>query len=364
MKTIIVVPDFTREAHLKKILPSVLAKLNKKGIADNDIEILIGTGLHKPYTKKEIKNNLGNIVNKVKIYSHDYKNVYCIAKSKKSTPVYLNKRLQNADSIITIGVVEPHLYAGYSGGVKVLSIGMAGEKTINQTHHPKFLDHPGTKICSIKNNPFQDFIQRAASNLPVKYSINIINNEAGKILKIFEGKPIPCFNRAINYSKNIFEKKINRYLDVIICNISSSKGLNIYKASRIFNYVANTSSPVIKNTSLILVNASLEEGFGKGLGEKRFMKKMFEMKCPDKFISEIKKRGCLAGEHRAYMAAKALKKAKLGFISKKTDLYKNKNLPFLFFKNTNEAKKYIEINFKNPKILYLKNAFTTILIKV
>lgn len=361
MKTIIAVPDFTREAHLKKMLPRVLGKLVKKGVRYEDIEILIGTGLHRQPSEKEIKANLGNIPNIVKISSHDYKNVFYAGLSKKDVPVFLDKKLKNADSIITIGVIEPHLYAGYSGGVKVVSIGLAGEETINATHHPRFLDHPGTRICSIKNNPFQNFIQETASLLPVKYSINIINNENGKIVKVFEGKPAPCFKKAADYSRKVFEKKLKKRVDILICGISRAKGVNIYQASRAFNYTVNTKSPVIKKDSLVLVKAGLEEGFGKGLGEKRFMKKILEMENPDKLINEIKNGGCLAGEHRAYMTAKALKKAKLGFISKNAPLYKNKGLPFLFFKNLGEVKKYIKENFKNPKIYYLKNAFTTIL---
>nr|MBU1328028.1 DUF2088 domain-containing protein [Candidatus Omnitrophota bacterium] len=308
-----------------------------------------------------IKNNLGNIAKTVKISSHDYKNVFYAGRSKRNVPIYLDKKLKDADSIITIGVVEPHLYAGYSGGVKVLSIGLAGEKTINATHHPEFLDHPGTRICSIKNNPFQNFIQQTASMLPVKYSINIVNNEFGKILKVFEGKPELCFKKAVDYSRKIFEKKLNKRPDIIICDIPHSKGVNIYQASRAFNYVTNTKSPVIKNNSLILVKANLEEGFGKGLGEKRFMKKTLEMTSPDKLINEIKKGGCLAGEHRAYMVAKALRKAELGFISKNAYLYKNKGLPFLFFEGLKEAKRYIRKTFKKPTIYYLDNVFTTIL---
>jgi len=363
MKIIIAVPDFTREAHLKKVLPLVLDKLNKKGLDNKDMEILIGTGLHRKPTHQELKDNLGNIADRVKISSHDYKNVFYSGRSKSGIPVYLNKKLKNVGYIATIGVVEPHLYAGYSGGVKVISIGLAGEKTINSTHHPRFLDHPGTRICSLKNNPFQNFIQEASSHLPIKYSVNIINDKNGKILKIFEGSPKRCFMDAVQYSQKTFEKKIGGFIDVVICDTPAEKSANIYQASRIFNYVADTRLPVIKKDSLILVKANLREGFGKGLGEKRFMKKMLEMKDPEKTISEIRKSGCLAGEHRAYMVAKALRKARLGFISEKAYIYKDKGLPFLFFEGLGEAKRYIETNFKKPKIHYLKNAFTTILTK-
>jgi len=365
MKTIIAVPDFTRNAHLKKILPIILKKLKKDGTSYKDIEIIIATGLHRPPTKKEIKDNLGATISKVKVSIHNYrKNYVAYFGQIKGIPVYLNKKLKTADSIITVGLVEPHLYAGYSGGIKVVAIGLAGEKTINATHHPRFLDHPGTRICSIKKNLFRDFIEQFSSILPIKYSINIINDKNGNLLKIFEGKPKSSLKKAITYAKRIFEEKINKSFNVIICDIPKEKAINIYQASRAFNYVANTRKNVLKNDSLILVKADLKEGFGKGLGEKRFMNKLIRMKNPKKLIKDIKTKGCLAGEHRAYMVAKVMLKSKVGFISKRGNLYKNKVPGILFFKNLQEAslfiKKYIK---KKPNIYHLKNAFEMILVR-
>lgn len=360
MKTIIAVPDFTREARLKKTLPFVLKKLKRQGISAKDIEIIIATGLHRPPTQREIRCNLGrSIADKIKISAHDYRKnaVAYFGKSKKGVPVYLNKKLKNADSVITVGVVEPHLYAGYSGGTKVVAIGLAGEQTINATHHPRFLDHPRTKICSIKNNPFRNFIHEASSLVPIKYSLNIINK------KIFWGKPEVSFKNSLHYSQKIFEKKINKSFDVIICGMPKEKAVNIYQASRAFNYIADTRKNVLEKNSLILVKADLKEGFGKGLGEKRFMKTMLDMKSPYDLIRRIKKSGCLAGEHRAYMVAKALQKARLGFISRRAKFYKNKPLPFLFFSNMKEANLFIKNYFeKPPKIYFLKNPFTNILV--
>src|SRR3989338_1953660 len=152
MKTIIAVPDFTRDAHLKKVLPPILQRLKKQGVPERDIEIIIATGLHRPPTKAEIKKNLGHIADRIKISSHDHRenSVAYFGKIKKSIPVYLNKKLKDADSIITVGVVEPHLYAGYSGGTKVVAIGMAGKNPINATPPPRFLAHPGKKRGSAR----------------------------------------------------------------------------------------------------------------------------------------------------------------------------------------------------------------------
>ena len=326
MKTIIAVPDFTRKANLKKILPPLLKK---------DTEVIIATGLHRPPTKKELgqlrKLTFGQLT-KLTVHNYRKNSVTYFGKTKSNVPIYLNKKLKSADSIITVGVVEPHLYAGYSGGTKVVAIGLAGEKTINATHHPRFLDKPGTRIFSIKNNPFRGFIEEVS--LPIKYSINIVNTNPPKI---FKGTPKSSFKKAVSYSKKIYEKKINKKLDVVICTAPKEKAVNIYQASRTFNYVTN-----IKKNGLILVKAGLKEGFGKGLGEKRFMRKMFDMKNPKQLIADIKKKGCLAGEHRAYMVAKAMLNARLGFISKNAHLYKNKPLPFLFFKDIKEAQSFIK----------------------
>jgi len=363
MKTIIAVPDFTRKAHLKKLIPGILKKLKNQ---HKDIEIIIATGLHRPPTKKEIRDNLGNIIDKIKVSVHNHggDSVAYFGRAKKGIPVYLNKKIKSAKSIITVGVVEPHLYAGYSGGTKVAVMGLAGEKTINATHHPGFLDHPGTRICSIKNNPFRDFIEKTSAWLPIKYSINIVNDKNGNLLRVFQGQPRSSFKKAVRYSQKMFEKKIKGNFDVVICNIPKVKGVNIYQASRAFNYVANTGKGVLGPRSLILVKADLKEGFGKGLGEKRFMNKIVKMKGPKRLIRDIRKRGCVGGEHRAYMVAKAMLKARLGFISKKARLYKNKSLPFLFFKDMKEARAFIKKHFKKqPEIYYLKNAFDTILVK-
>ncbi len=328
MKTIIAVPDFTRKANLKKILPPLLKK---------DTEVIIATGLHRPPTKKELgqlrKLTFGQLT-KLTVHNYRKNSVTYFGKTKSNVPIYLNKKLKSADSIITVGVVEPHLYAGYSGGTKVVAIGLAGEKTINATHHPRFLDKPGTRIFSIKNNPFRGFIEEVSGLLPIKYSINIVNTNPPKI---FKGTPKSSFKKAVSYSKKIYEKKINKKLDVVICTAPKEKAVNIYQASRTFNYVTN-----IKKNGLILVKAGLKEGFGKGLGEKRFMRKMFDMKNPKQLIADIKKKGCLAGEHRAYMVAKAMLNARLGFISKNAHLYKNKPLPFLFFKDIKEAQSFIK----------------------
>ena len=149
-KILIVVPDITRKAHLKSVLPALLKQIDRRGMRDEGrrmIKIIVGTGLHKPHTRTELKNLVGEkIFSKYTVITHTQKKSDLVyrGKTKSGVPIVLNRLLEWADCIVTVGLIEPHLYAGYSGGAKTIAIGLAGEETINATHHPRFLDKPGT----------------------------------------------------------------------------------------------------------------------------------------------------------------------------------------------------------------------------
>ena len=92
----------------------------------------------------------------------------------------VNPLLLDSDLIIATGVVEPHQYAGYSGGGKTVVIGCGGEKTIEYTHGPQFLDHPGVRLGRVDGNPFQQFVRDAAEAIGLKFVVNVVLNGDGR----------------------------------------------------------------------------------------------------------------------------------------------------------------------------------------
>jgi lactate racemase len=332
-KVLVAVPDATRKAHLRKVLPRLLNQLAKKGIKRENIKIIVATGLHKPHTKTGLKNLVGDrVFSEYLVTNHIQakRDLVNLGRTKSGIPVVLNRHLKEADSIITIGLIEPHLYAGYSGGAKTIAIGLAGEETINATHHPRFLDRAGTAIGCIEKNPFQDCLWEIIKGIPVKHSINIVNDRDGNLNRVFEGDLKETFTKGVRFARKIFEKRLNKSFDAVICKVSPPKDVNLYQASRAFNYVLNTRRPVVRKGGMVLVCASLRDGFGGGIAEKRFIESLRKMRSPQRLISQIKQKGCVAGEHRAYMVAKALTKARLGFIGPRAVFY-TKGLPFLSF---------------------------------
>jgi nickel-dependent lactate racemase len=357
-KVLLVITDSTRKSHLREVLPQLLIRIQSK-----EISIITATGLHQPLDKKELKTLLGeSIVERFKVYSHTPKKEELVYRGKthQGVPIFLNKKLAETDSIISIGVIEPHLYAGYSGGAKTIAIGLAGEETINFTHHPRFLDRKGTALGSIKNNPFQNALWKIIRGLPIKYSLQIVNDAEGNFLKIFSGSLKATFREGVRFARKIFEIKLKEKADAVICGIGYPKDVNLYQASRAFNYILNTANPVVKKEGYVLVCAELNDGWGKGLGEKRFAEIMKNLKGPADYITKVKKSGCLAGEHRAYMVAKALTQARLGFIGEKAKLY-CQNTPFLSFENFYEALRIILKKNPNSKFYIAPHALASII---
>lgn len=361
--TIIVVPDRTRNAHLKEILPGLLKNLEKQGTKRQDIEILIGLGLHEPMDKARLAAMLGtNILDKYIVNNHSQKptDLAYLGQTSLGVPRYLNKKLLGTGQIITLGIVEPHLYAGYSGGIKTVAIGLAGDKTISYTHHPRFLDNEGTALGNIKTNLFQKSLVEIVKDLPITYSVNIVNDAHGRILKIFTGNPAKVFKQAVTFADKLYHQQLQQKYDAAIAVIGKQKGGNIYQASRAYNYLLNVPAPIVKSGGYVIVVADVPEGFGRGLGEQRFGKILKKVKDVDRFIDKIKKGGCQAGEHRAYMVAKALKKAHLFFVSAHAPKLL-RGTPLQGFTSTKLAMDYITKNLgRKPRVFKTDEVFNAI----
>jgi nickel-dependent lactate racemase len=125
-------------------------------------EDLVATGLHRPMSVPEIRDRLGpEVPGDIAVENHEATNeahMVTLDPPEDGVPVVLDRRVVEADLVVATGMVEPHLYAGFSGGWKTVSIGCAGEPTIAATHGPRFLDRPGTRLGLLEGNPFQEVV--------------------------------------------------------------------------------------------------------------------------------------------------------------------------------------------------------------
>ena len=162
----IVVDDATRPTPTKRILPLILSQLEALGINKADTTITIGTGLHRSPTEKEKENILGShILNSYNVADNEARNpeVFALAgRISETTNIYLNRRVLDADHVITIGMVKSHAFAGFTGGAKSILPAVASQKTIHENHCFYNIEYPRGVLGSCEMSGTRKGMEAAA----------------------------------------------------------------------------------------------------------------------------------------------------------------------------------------------------------
>jgi nickel-dependent lactate racemase len=357
---LVAVPDLTRSAHVKEILPVVIEWLSSPG---RHVDIIVATGMHAPLAQDELKGLLGaGIVKRIKVLRHDASEAACINKGNTvyGVPIVLDKMIFAYDRIVSVGLVEPHLYAGYSGGAKTVAIGLAGSETIDVTHGIRFLDDAGTRIGSIAGNKFQETLWHIVEKAPPAFFINIVNSSDAKALSVFSGEGRGPFEKSVSFAESVFRVKTNTAADIVLCGIGYPKDVNLYQASRALNYVLATERPVVRPGGVLIIAAELADGAGKSVPEKRFFSELLGMKDARSFLDNVRRCGCVAGVHRAYMTAKALASYDVIFVTRALKEYA-RSFPFTVCGDiANALEKAFAIRGKHAKINIIPRSLATI----
>src|SRR3989338_7403397 len=320
-RLLVVVPDLTRKAHLRDILPEVL-RIPSRACK---VGIVAATGLHLPHSGEELMRLVGReICKRYNVFSHTQEKTHLadFGRTRSGHSIVLNRCLNEYDSIISVGVIEPHLYAGFSGGAKTIAIGLAGEAVINSTHHPRFLDDKRVGLGMIRGNPFQDLLWDIAKRFPVVFSVNVVNDSRGNALRIFAGGMRDVFQKGVEYARRVYGAKVGGKAKVVIAGVGYPKDSNLYQASRAMNYILDSGSSILEEGGFLILAAELRDGLGGGIAEKRCFDTLKDVVSSSgrhgdirarlkSFIGVVKAGGCLGGEHRAYMIARAALKARI-----------------------------------------------------
>jgi nickel-dependent lactate racemase len=186
----IVVSDITRPVPNKTLLPPLLRILVQSGIPREKITILIATGMHRPNLGEELEYLVGrDIVNNYRIVNH-----YC-RKSEEyrkideidGAAIEINRHYLDADLKILTGLIEPHFYAGYSGGRKAILPGISSFGTMKFMHSYEMIDHSNVTNCLLEGNPFHEYGVRVAELAGVDFILNVVINREREIAGVFAG---------------------------------------------------------------------------------------------------------------------------------------------------------------------------------
>ncbi len=306
----IVVTDSTRPCPDHLLVPPLLEELRAAGVAREKVTVLVGVGMHRPSTLHEKVSKLGaGVVREYKVQDSDPldgSNLVDLGLTSSGVPALVNRVACEADLLIATGVVEPHLYAGYSGGRKTVAIGAGGERTIEVTHGPAMLDETGTRLGKIEGNPFHVAVAEIARKADLRFIINVVLDDSSAVLSLEAGEPEATFQRLVETARALYEVTIPQQFDVIIAGVGHPKDANLYQASRAPTYLYFAPTPVVKRGGTIIVPAPCPEGVGEGLGEKRFHEIMKHAVDPSDVVESARKHGYPAGGQRAFVLAKVL----------------------------------------------------------
>ncbi len=301
--------DKTRPVPYQLLLPDLLNYIHSLGFQLNQITFFIANGTHIP-EDPATQDYIPDFVKKVyRILSHncdDRTNIQYLGVTSRGTPVTVNQQFLQCDIKIAIGNIEPHHFAGYSGGVKSVAIGLAGRETILENH--KLLVNENAKACNFLSNPLRQDIEEIGSMIGLDFCLNSIKDCEKNIVRVLWGSPTEVLEAAMPIVDKLFLTEISQNYDVVIASAGGyPKDINLYQAQKA---VTNASKITKKNGMIILV-AECKEGSGS-IAYEKYMKKFSS---PLEIIEEYHQGIFDIGPHKALQFAFIQSQMKVGLFS-------------------------------------------------
>lgn len=351
---LIVTDDNTRQTPLQRILPVVLSELNKGGIQAENVTILIGLGTHRHMTQDEIAAKFGvEISSKYKIANHAWESaeeLTSYGKCELGFEVVLNKKVKEADLLISVGSIVPHATAGFSGGGKTIMPGIAGEKTIEDTHWVA-LDYPMAEILGVADNKIRQAIISICRQVRLSFIINTVLFNGNKVYGIVAGELEAAHAKGIEISKEVYGVNIAEKTEIVVAE-GYPTDLDLRQAIK----AICSADIVCKDNGVIILVADCPEGAAPQFPA--FSKYGFAD--PEKLFHDVE-----TGKFKQKLMAYTLvaigriisKRVKAILVSGNFSEQEAQQLGFLYASNLQNAiDMALKITDKNAKIMVLKQA--------
>ncbi|MDY0289247.1 MAG: nickel-dependent lactate racemase [Sphaerochaeta sp.] len=291
---LIIINDATRPTPTPAMLEALLPYLAKHQIADEKLTILIATGAHRGATENEFVQLLGSFAPRLqkRCVSHDSKlkeDLIHLGDTRNGTPIVLNKRIFESERIIVTGSVEPHYFAGFTGGRKAFLPGVASYETITENH--KLALSNRAHSLALDGNPVHEDMMDALPhiNAPI-FSLMTVLDKEQEVAAATSGDLIEGFHAAVEVAKEIFCVDIPQKADVVVSVAKFPMDINLYQSQKAID---NGALATKDGGTLILVSSCRE-----GLGDEEFAKLLSSTDSPEEAIKKIEQ-GYKLGYHKA-----------------------------------------------------------------
>jgi len=214
----IVISDLTRPTPNHKIVPWILEELNH--VPKDNFVIINGLGSHRANTREELILMLGQqVVDSIKIENHDAfddNKLVHVGRNTYGSEVYFNKTYVNSTFKIVTGFIEPHFFAGFSGGPKGIQPGVTGIKTILEFHNAQMIGHPNSTWGVIEGNILQDSATQNCLMAKPDFMLNVTLNGEKEITNVFAGDVIKAHRIGCEFVKESAMYAVDQPFDIVI----------------------------------------------------------------------------------------------------------------------------------------------------
>lgn len=298
----VVVTDVTRATPDDVLLDALLADLERGGVGRDGVRVVVGLGLHRPMTDAEIREALGEHADIAE--NHDPDRTVTVGEVE-GCPIEIYEPVAAADTVVSTGMVEPHQYAGFSGGAKTVVIGAGGESGIGYTHGPEMLSRPGVRLGRVDDNPFRDFVDRAGDLVGVDFCLNVTHGPAG-MLGASAGDPRAVVADLAATAQDALAVEVEDEYDAVVAGVGAPKDANLYQTTRGATYVVLGAHNPLREGGRVITPARLTEGAGEGTGEQRFYEWLSTADSAEALYEEMRQ-GYEPGSQRAFVVAQVLR---------------------------------------------------------
>ena len=308
-KVVIIASDHTRPVPSRIIMPVLLSEI-RKGNPDADITILIATGCHRKTTEKELIDKFGeSIVSNEKIIVHDCEDegqLVNIGTLPSGGALKINRIAAEADLLVAEGFIEPHFFAGFSGGRKSVLPGIASRETVYWNHNAEFIHDNHSRAGKLENNPIHRDMLYAAKTARLAFICNAVINSEHKIIGMYAGDAEKAHLAGCEFVLKLCASRIEPADIVITTNNGYPLDQNLYQAVK----GMSTAEAACKDGGTIIISAACEDGLGGEAFAKCFMNEKSAQQILDE-IEKVEMENTVADQWQSQIYARILAKHRI-----------------------------------------------------
>jgi len=260
-RVVVVHSDLTRPMPNERVLPVLLAELEAAGVRRDDVTLLNGLGTHRRQTPEELVGMLGQeIVDRYRCLQHDAEddeNLVALGKTRFGHPVRVNRTYMEAGVKILTGFIEPHFFAGFSGGPKAVLPGITDMASVLGNHGAEMIGHPNATWGVAEGNPIWEEMLEVALETAPTFLLNVTLNRAREITGVFAGDLRQAHAEGRAFCRQSAMMPLPHPFDIVLTtNSGYPLDLNLYQAVKGMSAAAR----IVKQGGSIIIAAECWDG--------------------------------------------------------------------------------------------------------